>query len=241
MIGAMLGQHPACFGMPELNLLVGDNLEEMSFKLNQPHNGQLHGLLRAVAHLVAGEQNMDTIAMARRWMIRRMSLPSWRIFDELRQMVAPRRMVDPSRAYSLKPDALKVIARACPGASVVRLIDTDNAGASRAAGAAQKKQAALSAFFETFPAEQVADLSVEAFELAPRMTLRKLCTALDLACDDAVLDAMMHPEHSPFSRLGPVGANLGNDPEFLGDPTFKPRMAPPAEQSLARQGDNQPG
>ncbi|MCS0494088.1 sulfotransferase [Ancylobacter sp. MQZ15Z-1] len=221
LIGAMLGQHPACFGMPELNLLVGDNLEEVAFRLNQPHNAQFHGLLRAAAYLLSGEQSMDAVAMARRWMIRRMSLPTWRIFEELRVKVAPRRMVDPSRAYSLKLDALKVIQRSYPGASVVRLVAPAAERGGRESAGGQKRQGALARFFEALPDGQLAELSVEGFEQAPRTTLRKLCAALALPCDDAALDAMMQPQNSPFAGLGPAGANLGNDPAFLANPAFR--------------------
>ncbi|HEX2256905.1 MAG TPA: hypothetical protein VHG92_09470, partial [Afifellaceae bacterium] len=40
--------------------------------------------------------------------------------------------------------------------------------------------------------------------------------------DDAAVDAMMHPEDSPFSTPGPVNAHLGNDPGFLVSPAVRP-------------------
>ena len=56
----------------------------------------------------------------------------------------------------------------------------------------------------------------------PRGELSKLCAQLDLATDEAAVTEMLHPENSPFATLGPVGANLGDDPAFLRDPTFPP-------------------
>jgi hypothetical protein len=32
---------------------------------------------------------------------------------------------------------------------------------------------------------------------------------------------MLHPEESPFARIGPFGAYLGDEPEFLRDPAFR--------------------
>ena len=40
--------------------------------------------------------------------------------------------------------------------------------------------------------------------------------------DPASIEAMLHPERSPFSGIGPVGAPFGNDINFLRDPVLRP-------------------
>jgi len=50
---------------------------------------QVHGLLRAVAYLFAGEQTIAAIAMTRRWLTRRMHWPTGRVFHEIRSKAAP--------------------------------------------------------------------------------------------------------------------------------------------------------
>jgi hypothetical protein len=39
---------------------------------------------------------------------------------------------------------------------------------------------------------------------------------------------MLHPELSPFSAPGPVGANLGDERQFLENPSFRPPFPSPA-------------
>lgn len=36
------------------------------------------------------------------------------------------------------------------------------------------------------------------------------------------MTAMLHPEDSPYACLGPFGAHLGNDINFLRSPAFRP-------------------
>ena len=47
----MLGQHPALYGLPELNLFMADRLAEVMKKLRIFRPQSLHGLLRVVAQL----------------------------------------------------------------------------------------------------------------------------------------------------------------------------------------------
>jgi hypothetical protein len=52
----------------------------------------------------------------------------------------------------------------------------------------------------------------------PSDRLRSLCRRLKLRADDEAVGAMLHPERSPFASMGPVGANLGDDRDFLRRP-----------------------
>jgi hypothetical protein len=52
---------------------------------------------------------------------------------------------------------------------------------------------------------------------------------------------MLHPESSPFAGVGPVGANLGDDPRFLRAPRFDiPPVAAVDSPGLARAGAETP-
>src|SRR5207253_1734253 len=48
--------------------------------------------------------------------------------------------------------------------------------------------------------------------------------------DDAAIEAMMHPEGSPFARFGPSGSGVvgGHDHGFLHDPVLRRAELPPA-------------
>jgi hypothetical protein len=62
----------------------------------------------------------------------------------------------------------------------------------------------------------------------PRKYLRQIAEWLGVRTDDEAVEAMMHPENSPFACYGPPNAKYGNDPNFLESPqlrqyTYTPR------------------
>ncbi len=253
MVGAMIGCNPAAFGVAELNLFVADTLEDAWLDMARHKQGQMHGLLRTVAQLVAGEQSLAAVSMARRWVMRRMHWPVSRVFNEIRARAAPFRVVEKSRAHLRSPEHLKRIAEACPDAHYVRLVgdvrtkgsavlgggDEELALFRPVAGPARKKpeldpdrvrrevEKRIAAFLATVPAERQVELPVEELFARPEARLGELCAALALPADEAAVAAMLHPESSPFACIGPVGANLGDDPHFLRAPHFP--APPPAE------------
>ncbi len=52
--------------------------------------------------------------------------------------------------------------------------------------------------------------------------LRAIMDWLGLRSDAAAIEAMKHPERSPFACFGPRGARLGNDRLFMRDPVLRP-------------------
>jgi len=54
--------------------------------------------------------------------------------------------------------------------------------------------------------------------------LRSITSWLGVREDEAAIEAMMHPEASPFASPGPAGSGIvgGNDPSFLRDPIPRP-------------------
>jgi hypothetical protein len=64
------------------------------------------------------------------------------------------------------------------------------------------------------------------------LELRRLSKWLGIAASPAALDAMKHPERSPFASMGPPNALLGNDPDFLRSPELRDDVKPPSEPSL---------
>jgi hypothetical protein len=53
-------------------------------------------------------------------------------------------------------------------------------------------------------------------------TLARICRWLGISDSVDALDAMRHPEESPFSHVGPANARLGNDINFLESPKLNP-------------------
>lgn len=105
-VGAMLASHPDTFGIPDFNLFVATRLETAWSDISSMGDSHADGLLRTVALLYAGDQSIAAVQMARRWAQRRYYWPTQRIFDELRAKVAPLALVDRSRVYAVRPDAI---------------------------------------------------------------------------------------------------------------------------------------
>lgn len=256
LVGAMLGRHPDCFGAPELNLLAADSIEEMSATLATRDKSQFHGLLRTAAYLYAGEQSMDAVAMAGRWLLRRANRPTWTIFSELRARVAPLRLVDPSRAYSTTPGSLPRIIACAPDAGFVHVVEpaSQEAAASetpppetlappgklspaqRLAERRKRNERAateIEAFLADTPPDRVARLDITELTSDPDQALGAICRQFGLADTPANLERMKLPEASPFAGFGPAGANLGNDPAFLIAATRRRRSSAPAADTAA--------
>ncbi len=91
-------------------------------------------------------------------------------------------------------------------------------------------QRLISEAMEHVAPERRAVLRMEDLIANPADELYKMCARLELADEEAAVAQMLHPENSPFASFGPVGANLGDDPAFLRDPTFPPKtiLSPPA-------------
>jgi hypothetical protein len=83
------------------------------------------------------------------------------------------------------------------------------------------------AFLDALPEEQWLRVRGEDFLAAPDTYLAEVAAWLGLSTENAAMEAMKHPERSPYASFGPANALLGNDPSFLRDPALRP---PASEQ-----------
>jgi hypothetical protein len=259
LVGAMIGRNPAAFELPALNLFVSETLQEMGAALLDPV--QSHGLLRALAYLYGSEQTIVSIGMARRWVLPRMSWSTVQVFDALRAKVAPRHLVEKSAIYSRNAKYLQRIQKYFPDARYVHVVEhpltrgavsvarQDGFAALRAVHNSAETSHAdqlrwlhanrlISDAMQGVGTEHLVVLRMDRLLRDPRAEFASLCACLKLPDDEAAVTGMLHPENSPFAGFGPVGANLGDDPRFLRDPTFPPKdifpepMPPPERVSL---------
>jgi hypothetical protein len=242
IVGAMLGCNPGAFALPQVNLFVGGTLEEVVTAMADRDQSHVHGLLRALAYVYGSEQTIISVGMARRWIMRRLSWPTSQVFDELRRLVAPRRLIDKSATYSEGERSVERILKAAPDAYFVHVVEhplTPGAvggptlrRARRQRGGGEipqnqsqwlKAQRRIADVMKAVEPSRLAILRMESLLSEPHAEISDLCKRLDLPNDDSAVADMLHPENSPFASLGPVGANLGDDPAFLRDPTFPPK------------------
>jgi len=85
-------------------------------------------------------------------------------------------------------------------------------------------------FLAGVPAAQHRRVRGEDFLADPDRHLLEVAEWLGVRSDDEALEAMKHPERSPFACYGPGNARFGNDPSFLESPALRPYT--PKPQSL---------
>lgn len=243
LVCGMLGQHPALYGMPELNLFQADTLGGLMDRLQASgRNHGVHGLLRASAQLHDGEQSEAAVERARAWLEERQDWSCARVWQHLAEQAAPRALVDKSPATAMLPQFLDRLLAICPdanflhltrhprptGKSLVKLVDRDDwTGPGRKEDLDPEwvwlnAHSNIAAFARKLPEGQLIRLRGEDLLADPDCYLPQICEWLGLRDDDEAITAMRHPENSPFACLGPTNAQYGGDPNFLRAPAMRP-------------------
>jgi hypothetical protein len=249
VVCAMLGRHPEAYGVPELNLFIADDIKTFWALSSGPLQYMQHGILRVVAQLYGGEQDLATVDMARRWLLSRLDQPTDAIYREICQKVAPLRIVDKSPIYTVSKHYLNRIAEVFPearyihltrhprsqGASMIALADGLMAARNNSYDfsvfppaldpqfmwfAIQKN---TMEFLAGVPAKRKLTLRGEDLLAEPRDRLAAVADWLGMDSGAAAIEMMMHPEESVYSHPGPFGAHLGNDLNFLRSPGYRPQ------------------
>jgi hypothetical protein len=248
----MLGQHPQAYGAPELNLFAADTLGELSGHMNGLRQFQMHGLLRTLAQLLAGEQTLASMEMANRWLLTNFDRTTGDVYRELCDRVAPRQIVDKSPVYGTKPEILTRIYRAFPDAYYLHLVRHPRTQGNSMMNIADGMMTMLSNsidhstdpptvdpqylwlrmqrnilnFLKQVPEGQKMCMRGEDVLGNPRLSFETIGQWLNWDWNEAAFEAMLQPQNSPYACLGPYGAPLGNDPNFLKSPIFKQRSIP---------------
>jgi hypothetical protein len=251
LINAMLGQHPECFGLPELCLFNGKKLKELWIRDSDEMSDDTRarqGLLRAVAEIYGGEQDKATVTMANHWAAARQEKTTIDVYRELVAKIHPLIAVEKSPAYTIALDRMIDIHEAFPDARYVHLtrhpvgqcksVMQMNDGAfalyvnsidfleERAIVEPQFAWHDLNInilnFLDIIPPERQLRLRGEDVMSDPPTELARICRWMGIRDDQWAIDEMMHPERSPFACFGPLTALFGNDPNFLRGPTFHP-------------------
>ena len=252
LVNAMLGQHPQAFGLPEMCLFNVDTLVDLwkGSKTEIAENGSMvrHGLLRAVAEIYCGEQSATTVNMALAWASRREEWETGRVFQEIVAKLHPLVAVEKSPSYTMSVKRMQAMHRAFPDARFLHLVRhpvaqckslmaiNDGAFSLKVEGFELGEDYALLEpqiawhdlnlnildFLDEVPPERQMRMRGEDIMADPRRHLAEIARWAGLRDDDEAVDAMMHPEQSPFACFGPINALFGNDPNFLAGPTFRP-------------------
>lgn len=249
LLCAMIGQHPDAYGVPELNLFLADTLAGLLESRTGITSFQLHGIMRTIAELYSGEQTLESIESAQRFYIGYANCDSGEFYTKLCRRVFPKQIVDKSPAYSYSSNALARINKTFPDAHFLHIIRHPRAQGSSMMKIADGKMAILSnsidystdpptidpqyvwadiqrtiiEFLKTIPDSRKRHFRGEDIMSDPRLYFGQIAEWLNWRWDEDALQRMLRPQDSPYACLGPYGAPLGNDPNFLNSPIFKPR------------------
>jgi hypothetical protein len=267
LLCAMLGQHPEAYATPGTHLLTHPTVRAWLEQNRGRRQNFQHGLLRTVAQLYAGDQSVEAIEMARRWLGRRLDTPTHEVQRELCRKVAPRRLIERCPIHSRRQDALERLQDFFPEASFIYVVRhpveqgiamlQDPAGITellltRSVDYAAKPpaldpqfawfetQSLILAFLDSIPAERQFHLRAEDLLAEPSETLRKLCGWLDFPCSEELLERMLRVEDSPFLSAGPYNAPIGFDPGVRRLVPLRPQAQalPSLETALPWRRDN---
>jgi Sulfotransferase family len=250
----MVGQHPRCASLPELKLFAYDTIGQLeaSLPVYWSDRGITHrspGLVRAIAHFEFGAQDSASMLAARAWLRDRSDWSGAQVFDVLLTRLSPRLAVEKSPENVEDDAALQRLAASYPQARFMHLtrhpVTTQQSLGKHlnhtipgfvlpgqpAFGIAGwvSTQCRILAFAATLPESRYLRVRAEDVLNDPHSQLASIASWLELETSPDAIEAMLHPERSPFARPGPIGSGVvgGNDPAFLADPVPHRAALPP--------------
>ncbi len=255
----VIGSHPQLLALPEVNLFAADTLEALS-ALHAKRQRFRHGLLRAVAEIGIGGQSEEDIVAADNWLNSHADATTGEIFSDLASFAAPRRLVDKSPVYVLEDGALDRIIDAFPDAlfihmtrhpwgtcqsmvSLRRYIGEKGGFIPRDDVDPEtfwlKPHLRVKEFLDSVPAVQWMRMRGEDVLSNPDLYLPQIAEWLGVDTAASAIEAMKHPETSPFAGEGPANAKFGNDPGYMSSPELRPytpktlRLDEPAPEGVS--------
>ena len=266
---AMIGQHPAVYGVPEINLFCKGTVSDLMRYAVGERQYMIHGLWRAVAQLYGGEQTLETVEMARRWLNARTRMTTGELYTDLCQRVAPLCVTDKSPAYAKNARAMRRMRSTFPHARYIYMTRHPKDQGKSVMGAPQamatlfasdsvdyetqpptidpqfvwyETQRKILDFLDTIPPAQQFQIRGELLVSDPKTHLAEICRWLGLAWNDDIYAQMLRTEDSPYASMGPFGCQWGNNPGFQKSPVFRqsPIKDTPLEGPLAWRKDKKP-
>jgi hypothetical protein len=265
VVAAMIGQHPQAYGLPEMNLFLGDTLGEAEETFSLTGRPALPGLKRTLAQLHHGVQTFETVELATEWIRTHRHYAPRQVYDHLQELVGDRILLDKSPSTSMSQKCLQNLVTAFPDANVIQLLRHPRSRSlSRLKslksqpmmrvmqGISGNRMDLEHAWFRAYAMihdfgrqlapGQMIRLHGENFLRNPRLYLVQICEWLDISTEEAAIEAMLHPEESPYSSVGPQNAKGGTSSDFLKSPALDfDRLAQIKDGTLEGEMEWEPG
>ena len=242
VISTMIGQHPDIYGFPELHVFIGNTLQEVldrEYKVGNYFGPP--GLLRAVAELEWGYQTSESILKAVGWLGVRRKWSTKKLMDYLLEKVNPLLGIEKSpitslqqlwieRAYSFFPNAYFLHLTRHP-VSTRKSIDIFLRQPGRSTRPPTHDSLLtwyrfhrnIIEFTRTLPTGQSMRIKGEDLMAYPDVFLPQIAEWMGIRTDLNAIEAMKHPEKSPYAFRGPYPAHGGNDGNFMRNPSLTDR------------------
>jgi hypothetical protein len=246
VVTAMLGQHPELCAFPELALFrketVGELLTDPPGWTGAPAAQRMAGVYRALAEHHDGMQTADTVGAAADWVEGRSAWEVAELLDHLLAMAAPLVGIEKSPESSSRDEYLERLVAAYPRARFLHvtrhpLTSVDSMHRAWAGRGHWRVEPALFHHFclgvwtfqhrridelvQSLPPEQALRVRSEDVVNEPAAALPPICRWLGIDSGPRAVEAMSHPEDSPYAVLGPEGAAGGWDAGFLDAPGLR--------------------
>jgi hypothetical protein len=246
VVTAMLGQHPELCPFPELALFrketVGELLTDPPGWRGAPASQRMAGVYRALAEHHDGRQTSDTVGAAADWVESRSAWNVAELLDHLLAMGAPRIGIEKSPESSSREEYLGRLLDAYPRARILHVtrhprtsVDSmHRAWAGRdhwdvapdlfhhfCLGVWFFQHRRIDELVQSLPPERALQVRSEDVVNEPAVALPPVCRWLGIDSGPRAVEAMSHPEDSPYAVLGPESAAGGWDAGFLGAPELR--------------------
>lgn len=255
VISTMIGEHPQLYCFPELHLFNGETVEEViAYQRGKRVRFGPYGVVRALAQLHDGIQTTGTILKAIAWLQERRHWSTKKLYDYLLDAVHPMIGVEKSpetatreilleRAYAQFPNAyfLHLTRHPVSSARSMREFFEDLwqlEGGKNYLLLWYKAHANILNFTRQLPAGQTMRIKGEDVLSEPDVYLPQIAQWLGLSTSAEAIEAMKHPENSPYAFVGPSPAPGGNDKKFCQNPRL--RVGKVREPSLKEYLEREP-
>lgn len=238
IVSAIIGQHPDCYGLPELNLFLGDTLGEAWHAYPTMRFVGRDGLLRVLSQLHDGEQTNRATRDARKWIDQHSDWPIRKVFDHIQELVGDKVLIEKSPSTTIKREYMERIFNIFPNTNILHLVRhprgtgeslitlradfgvSDLPALRDPEDAWRTTHELIMNLTEELPLGQCMRLKGESLLANLDTYLPQICEWLGISTAADAVGAMMHPEESPYAKPGPRTAPRGNDPNFLANPVL---------------------
>jgi hypothetical protein len=246
VISTMIGEHPQLYGFPELHLFSSTSVGEMVQHKVKGGKAAPPGLIRTLAQELYGVQTTETVLKATDWLLERQHWTNEELFNHLLDLISPKMGVEKSPQTAKKSRYLERTYEWFPNAYYLHLTrhpltsrkSLQEFGSHRA----EKEKDQLSSlryslvdgffiwyqfhnnilqFTNTLPNGQVMRIKGEDLLSETDVYLPQIAQWLGLRSDSEAVEAMKHPEKSPYAYVGPPPYPGGNDPKFMRNPSLR--------------------